>query len=326
MLVHSRAFGLDIASDALIPGLRSGEAPANRDSVVRIHFDALPAAVDPDVDEGVPWPSASTADVSTRTTRAFANGRWISIAFADGVCFVVRHDGREVWFRRPPAIPIDYVATYLLGPVIGLVLRLHGLLCLHASAVVIAGRAVTLVGAAESGKSTTATALSRAGIPVLTDDISVIDFGKADRRPRVRPGFPRMRLWPDSSVILFGPHVELERLTPDWDKRFFNLPPHEPAFAEEARELAVIYMFADRATEDAPSIEPVSPVEGLLALVGNSYANRFLDEGMRRDEFTALTRLAGTVPMFRLTPHADAARLGDLCALLIAHATSVAGV
>ena len=320
--MYSWAFGLSIESDARIPGLIPTHAPTSTGGgVLRVYFDANPPGLDGARDEGIPWPAGQTTNATARTTRALAGGRWIAIDFPDGVRFIVRRDGHEIWFRRPAAFSMEYVAIYLLGPVIGLALRLRSMLCLHASAISIAGHAITLVGAAQSGKSTTAAALSRRGLPVLADDIAVIDIEPDG--PRVRPSYPRLRLWPDSSTMVFGPAVELERLTADWDKRFLDLSWNTSVFAAGAGLLSAIYVLADRAAVKAPAIEKLSSKKGLLALIANSYGNLFLDEAMRRHEFAALARLAHEVPIFLATPSADPAQLDKLCDLLIVHATTM---
>ena len=69
--------------------------------------------------------------------------------------------------------PLTYAdaAVYLLGPVLGFVMRLRGIVPLHASAVMIGTGATVFVGDAGAGKSTTAGAFAALGYGVLSDDL-----------------------------------------------------------------------------------------------------------------------------------------------------------
>jgi hypothetical protein len=71
---------------------------------------------------------------------------------------------------------------------------------LHASAVAVAGGAVAFVGPSGAGKSTLAAGLSKAGFPVLCDDLCPVAFEAG--RPVVRPGVARLKLWPDSLELV----------------------------------------------------------------------------------------------------------------------------
>ncbi|NIO13431.1 MAG: serine/threonine protein kinase, partial [Gammaproteobacteria bacterium] len=85
---------------------------------------------------------------------------------------------------------------------LGFVLRLRGVLSLHASVIDINGEAVGFMGAAGAGKSTLAAAFAKKGFAVMSDDILALKPG--DSAPFAQPGYPRLRLWPDSAVVLFG--------------------------------------------------------------------------------------------------------------------------
>src|SRR5262249_30711615 len=91
--------------------------------------------------------------------------------YTDGVRLVVERCGREVWCDWPNHYTLEDACTYLLGPVMGFVLRLRGVTCLHASAVSLVESAVALVGFPGAGKSTTAAAFAHSGFPVIADDV-----------------------------------------------------------------------------------------------------------------------------------------------------------
>ena len=58
-------------------------------------------------------------------------------------------------------------------------------------------------------------------------------------------------------------------------------------------------------------MEPVPARDGLTTLVGNTYVSYLLDAAMRADEFVVLSRVLATVPLRRVTPHADPDRLSS---------------
>ena len=121
-------------------------------------------------------------------------------------------------------------ATYLLGPVLGFVLRLRGIACLHASAISIDGRTVLLLGPAGSGKSTTAAAFACKGCRVLSEDVCALHC--TPDGIFVQPGYPRLRL-PNSVGMLFGAQDALPLLTPNWNKRFLDLANGDSMFCTQ---------------------------------------------------------------------------------------------
>ena len=107
--------------------------------------------------------------------------------------------------------------TYLLGPVLGFLLHLRGVPCLHGSAVAVEEGAVAFLGPAGSGKSTTAALFARHGHGVFSDDI--VPVHEKDEPFLVHPGYNYLRLWPESGRMLFGAAETLPRITPTWGKR-----------------------------------------------------------------------------------------------------------
>ena len=141
--------------------------------------------------------------------------------YSDGVRFAVERRGHEVWGDWPENYTLEDACTYLLGPVIGFVLRLRGMTCLHASAVAVGQHAIALVGFPGAGKSTTAAAFARCGFSVIADD--VVALAENGDKFLVQPGYPRVNLWPDSVRALFGSEEALPQITPTWDKRYMAL-------------------------------------------------------------------------------------------------------
>ncbi len=238
------------------------------------------------------------------------------LLYGDGTQFIVDQLGTEVWATWPKTATIEDTATYFLGPVLGFVLRLRGVTCLHASAIAVGNQAVTLLGPAGAGKSTTAAAFAKLGYPILSDD--VIALSDDGDQFFVQPAYPRVRLWPESVDALFGSREALPRLTPTWDKRYLDLAQDKYQFQQEPLPLAAIYILSERSDDPhAPFIEEkVSPQSSLITLITNTYTNYMLEKSARAKEFALLSRLVCRVPVRKVTAHTDPKHLPSLCRVI----------
>jgi hypothetical protein len=196
----------------------------------------------------------------------------------------------------------------------GFALSRRGVTALHAAAACVGERAIVFCGATEAGKSTTVASLALQGIPVLSDDITALH--EENGGFQVEPGYPWICLWPDAALNLLGKPDALPQLTPTWEKRY--MPLGRERFEPVRRPLGAIYLLMPRANEpDAPRVENVSAREAVLELVRNTYMNWLLDRRQRAAELDVLSRLVSNVPVRRLVPHADPARLSLLCDLIL---------
>jgi hypothetical protein len=245
------------------------------------------------------------------------NSQFHRILYSDGRIVIIDADGMRVWAAGPENASAEDTATSLLGPIFGLVLRLRGITCLHASAVAVGKSAIALAGPSGSGKSSTAAAFARLGYPVLTDDKAALLH--ADNYYQVQPAYPSIRLWAESVSSQFGSEDALPRITPNWDKRFLDLNSPGFRFQSDPLPLAAIYFLGERTdAPDAPRVEPMSPRTGLLALVSDLHASNMLNRRGRAMEFELLGRLAESVPLRHVTPSADFDRIAELCKLIVA--------
>jgi hypothetical protein len=236
--------------------------------------------------------------------------------YADGTEFLIDQLGTRLWASWQHPLTIEDTATYLLGPVMGFVLLLRGMHCLHASAVDLDGQAVALVGPAGAGQSTTAAAFSNLGFGVLSDDVVTLAGGRGEIT--VYPAYPCVRLWAESAQALFGSADALPLLTPNWDKRYLDLAGDTHRFQSVALPLAAIYLLGQRSGDaTAPRVEPVAPQAAMIELVGNAYAPRLKEKAARAAEFEVLTGLIETVPVRRAIPNADLSRVDRLCEVIL---------
>jgi len=254
------------------------------------------------------WRETPDAPPSVEVRRDAARGFWFR--YDDGTEFVLDLDATRIRGSWTEASSLEDAATYLLGPVLGFALRLRGVLALHASAVLIDGRAVVLVGPSGAGKSTTAAAFARAGVPVLADDVVAVRV--VDGETLAYPSYRLLRLWDESERILFGTSGRLPLLTPTWDKRALPLGGEHP-FHESPAPLGDLFLLAPRSGDvRAPFIDALRRGEAFMQLVANTYANYLLDDAMRGHEMRALDAVLRGRRIHQLVPHADPSRLDAL--------------
>ena len=306
-------YGLDVLANRPIPTVPHSTITA---ADVRVSFGALPDWFDSlqphEVETTYVTDYTGECGNPALTFSKLRDGKFYRFSYADRTEFVVDQAGREIWTTWPAPLTLEDNATYLLGPVLGFVLLLRGMVCLHASAVVVDGRAIALVGPAGAGKSTTAAAFAARGFSVLAEDVVTLD----DRGESfwVRPAYPCIRLWPASAAALFGSRAALPPLTPNWDKCYLDLTQDSGRFETEPRPLAAIFLLSERSDDyRAPLVETIDRAEGLMSLIANTYATKLMNKQMRAREFEILGRLLAKVPLRRVTPHPDPNRIPELC-------------
>jgi hypothetical protein len=239
------------------------------------------------------------------------------VRYCDGAEFAIDATGCSVFGVSRSDLTLDDLLVYLQGPILGFVLRLRGVTCLHASAAVVDGRALAVVGAGGMGKSTSAATFARAGVPVLTDDVlALADRGAAFD---VQPGLPRVLLWSESVRALFGDPEALPRVVGNWDKRYLDLRRPGYLFADRRAPLGAIYVLGERLPRgERPRITALSGAGALVHLVANTYANDFLDGAQRARELEVLGRLVNHVPVRLVRAPDDPGQARDTCEAMIA--------
>jgi hypothetical protein len=313
-------YGLRLAADVALPGL-----PLRLDSDVfdvRIQlkdWTAFPATSPESFQIFYPSSEDVLDHQPNLRVGVLPGGDYFGFFYSDGVRFAVERRGREVWGDWPENYTLEDACTYLIGPVIGFLLRLRGVTCLHASAVAVDDQAIALVGSPGAGKSTTAAAFAHRGYSVIADD--VVALTEEGENFLVPPGYPRVNLWPDSARALFGSEEALPRITPTWEKLYVPLGDNGFGFITEPLPLRAIYLLGAREVElAAPVVEEVVRGDALAGLVANTYVNYLLDREMRSQEFDLLSRVVAKLPVRRVRPPADPSAVFDLCEAIAADA------
>lgn len=294
---HYRIYGLTLRSQVPIDGLLP-QAPS--------------PAIDCEIRVGAVVPLAETPDATWLHEEGEPGAR---ITRGDAAVVLEYRDGTR--FRIEPGVittawttTAEDMATYLLGPVLALVLRQRGHLVLHASAVVVNDHALLFAGAAGAGKSTTATAFVAGGAAMLTDDVAAVRW--EDSRPLILPGYPRLRLWDDSAAALFGAAEALPLLTPTWEKRYADTA---ASFLDRPVPLRAVVALAPR--EEATRIHRIHGHEAVIAVLARTSVPALIHEETRGTELAQVAELVAAVPVLEVAPRHDLGATAELVTAIV---------
>lgn len=310
-------FGLTIRSNLSVPGLAPSE-DSGKSADLRMYLGVSPhsdlgMARQP---EELSYESSYTDASGSPALRIWRSpdGLYLRLAYYDGMQFWLERAGKEIWAIWPEGSTLEDASSYLLGPVLGVVLRLRGVTCLHASAVALDGHAVAFVGAEGAGKSTTAAAFAQEGHGVLSDDVVALTENESGFL--AVPAYPHLCLWPDSVATLYGTADALPHFSTGWEKHRLSLGDGKTRFEKQPLPLGAIYFLGERRSDLAPFVEVIRRQAALLSLVADTFANKILDRELRAREFGVLSRLVMTVPVRRVFPHSEAFRVRELCRVI----------
>lgn len=312
-------YGLYLDADPAIPGF----PPCSDTHAADVRIRMTPALDGEEVGTATefvwyrslsPQEQAVMPEESGLTIFRSADDGAFRFSYPDGVEFLIDRTGREVRARWPPTSTLEDVALYLTGPLLGFLLRLRGVVALHASVVAVDDQAVAFVGPAGAGKSTTAAAFCTRGYPVLTEDIAAL-FEQAGAFS-ICPGYPHIGLWPDSTEMLFGSPEALPPFTAGWDKRCLALTT-PGSFVGRPLPLRAIYLLSERSASGATRVTPAPAGAAMMALLGNIYGNLLFHRELRVREMDMIRSLAAIVPVRIVIPESDPMGLPGLCEVVL---------
>lgn len=233
--------------------------------------------------------------------------------FIEGVGRFLARAGHEVIVDPGPNTDERTLRLYLLGSVLALILHQRQRLVLHSSAVAVGDRAIVFLGGHGWGKSTLAAALHFRGHKMLADDVTAIQMDRDF--PKVLPGFPQCKLWPDAVTALGASPDNLPLLHPDFAKRAFRVTLDFPRGPLSLKHIYVL------ARGENLEIESLGPQEALLELIRHSYAARFgshlLQATGMATHFKHCARLAQNTSVYRFRRPASLSVLDEHVSMLI---------
>ncbi|PEN12832.1 hypothetical protein CRI94_12570 [Longibacter salinarum] len=281
------AYGLRIHSDLPLPELVPAEGNAAPDVVIRLQ------SLDPDREE---MDEPDTAYFSWEEVGRFEARR-----------------GKHVIADLNDNVDPDIARLPLLGLVLGAILLQRGFLVLHASAVVVDDGVVAFLGHKGYGKSTTAAALHAQGHPLIADDLLAVHVPQDGSTPLVWPGFPVLKLWPESVSPATGTGAEAwPTLHERVEKRLCTLPPEvAPDTPIPLRRLFVLKR------GDQLAIEPLAPSKAFITLHSFSYHLPDLRERLQTADRAATPvaqygEVVSHVPVRHLVRPADLSALPEM--------------
>jgi len=196
----------------------------------------------------------------------------------------------------------------------------RGLFPLHAACVRIGDGAVAFAGRTGAGKSTLAAALARRGHVLVADDVCVFEPA-APGGPRVRPSFPRVKLWDDSMRALDIPADGVPQASSGKRKFHFCDP---DSFDPSPVTLRGVYLLDRSMVREQQDIRPVSRADAAMLLSKEIYRRPIgFHVGRKAALLTEALRIAGLVPLFRFPVLPDLPRIGAVAACVEAHFLSL---
>lgn len=322
MPYHYSFFGLSVFSDAPLPRLLPKSVATSQVTAaeVRVWWGTEAARFEKTDHRFEAWHTSFYCDensVPNVVIDRCVDAGLFRLRYADGSQFIVDRNGTNVWADWPETLSQDDALPYLLCAVMGFVLFLRGIVCLHASAVATGDRAFAIIGPSGAGKSTTAAAFAKLGYRVLSDDI--ISLLERDGFFWAQPSYPLIYLLSDAAKLLYSAEDALPVLAPTWDKYCVELARKESMFQHDPLPLRAVYLLGERSIDPAaPFIEPVQDRGGMVNLLAGTFSARLPHKGARAHEFSLLGRLAARTPLRRVVAHQDLARLSHLCEAILA--------
>ncbi len=236
---------------------------------------------------------------------------WIGNCWRDVVCrrmstaYLIEIDGvahfsvlssglRVSQIERSDSCTNEVLVEAALGPPLILALALQGKYCLHAGAVVAAGKGVVFVAESGYGKSTLARFMgARPGAAAIriSDDILPLSLGSAQQLVAL-PHYPQLKL--ASSEQPLGAPAEV--------------PLHTIYFLEK-----------DKPGRDGViEMRPMTKMESTLGLVANTVAARLFDQQLLADHLTFCAEAAARIRARRLFYPRSVAMLPELAEAILA--------
>jgi hypothetical protein len=305
---HRRsAFGLELSIDPRIsiPGLIQEAGAADAQPPTRVILDGG------ELDQR--WEALTTAPLRAREI-SWGPTLLLSVDFAEPAGYLlwardygrvlISPDGLELVCE--PDTTNDDWASIVAAQALPLAATIRGLEVLHASGVVLHGKALLIAGPPGAGKSSLAAALVRAGAQLLSDDAVALQLG--DGKLIAHPGSVMLQLRTEEDRRLHNDaRATLGQPAAVSSGKYRYLPASSPG------PTAVGCVLLLERSAEQPALEPlqaVSPFE-LIASTFN-LSVRTPDRLRRQLDVVSTIASAGLVHRLRVQPDVDATRLAEI--------------
>ena len=231
---------------------------------------------------------------------------------------ILTQDGKTLLVFGDDNAPVAELIPYVLGGVVSSALRLQGVTCLHASAVIIDGEVVAFTGESTAGKSTTLAALLQLGAGFYSDDLVPLAVACAEDEPlRAYPGYPHLGLMDDAMRALFGPQADLPFIS-HTTKRVYT-----PTMAQDGTQplpLRAVYSLSPRGSDPTltqPVIVPLSQQDAVAALMPHTTGRTLRTPSGHVADLARIATLARTIPVARIDRPDDLRQLEQVAQAIL---------
>lgn len=208
----------------------------------------------------------------------------------DVASFFVRN-GNEIIVERLEGTDSE-INLFLLGSAFGAAIYQLKKIPFHGSTVVINDKAIIISGVSGAGKSTTVANLTTKSIPLLSDDVTVLN--EKNGKVVASPGFPQVKLWLDSLEKMDISSDKLKRIRPQLEK--FKFPIKN--FIDEEKFVDSIFIITQKNTLGV-ELEEIKGSEKFKILTKNTYRKQFVSAlKLEQEQFKIVALLASKVKLY----------------------------
>jgi hypothetical protein len=224
--------------------------------------------------------------------------------------FLISPDGGRIVGRQLSDVATEAFQTYLLGQVLSFALVKQGIEPLHATGVVIDGKAIAFLGDCGYGKSSLAAAFLKEGYQLLTDDVLVL---KAEGTQLFAyPGSPRIKLFPEAADMLLKDRGRGIPMNPFTQKFILQLKSSQ--YADSRKPLKALYVLRSAHASHAVKRSIVRRITGrraILAILANTFNARIRTPDRLARQFRHAAQVCATIPIKSLSRPFDLQRLPE---------------
>jgi len=215
------------------------------------------------INRKAPWSPAfplTTAVTSIRVTDGITI-HWRGVASYD-----IRR-GRSITIA--PSLAPGPLSKLEIQPLYGIamasILHQNKLLVLHGSTVAINGKGIVIIGHKGYGKSTLTACLFAKGHDFICDDVTAFSVNK-NGETKIRPGIPRIKLWPDAVKTIGLDPSDLPLLSPRIPKHMLYIS--DKQFKNKDVPLQTIVMLDQG---DSIALHEMNESDKMIWLLGGHY-------------------------------------------------------
>ena len=202
--------------------------------------------------------------------------------------------------------PVDWVWQWLQGHVFSTLLHIRGIFNIHASSVVLNGRAIALSGDTHAGKSTLALSFLSKGWQLLTDDLLPLSLDGGSGTISALPSYPVMRLFEDVSGLFFADKNQFPNAALGWSK--LRVPSSKLATVFRDKAALLVAFFKIRRLEESAEFSAgeavrFSRLSGSVAIrevLGAAITLPCLNRRLQAKYFRSCGAIASSIPVVEL--------------------------